>query len=199
MTKVTISIVAFLVLLSAVGSWAIVYCDSLGLRPNEVVSSLIAVIASLGALVSATFVVASYLQTNKAYVESQRPHLLILVESLKNNESGEPLSRIHYHNITNNRFNDLTISVRVESDNKTYDLSHLFRKRMAMIGQDRRQRSFKPVKELSKAGLDLQETSTSGKEVKLMIGYEYTFNGIVDIVNAQQYRWDAGGQRWEIC
>lgn len=199
MTKVTVSIVVFLVLLAAVGAWAIVYCDSLELRPNEVVSSLIAVIASLGALVSATFVVASYLQTNKAYVESQRPHLWIWVESIKNNESSEPISRINYHNITNNRFNDLTISVRVESDNRTYDLSHLFRKRMVMIGQDRRQRSFKPVEELSKVGLDLQETSSSGKEVKLTVGYEYTFNGVVDIVNAQQYRWDAGGQRWEIC
>lgn len=199
MTKVTVSIVVFLVLLAAAGSWAIVYCDSLELKPNEVVSSLIAVIASLGALVSATFVVASYLQTNKAYVESQRPHLLILVESLKNSDSGEPISRIHYHNITNNRFKDLTISLKVESDNRTYDLSHLFRKCMTMIGQDRRQRSFKPVEELGKAGLNLQETSSSGKEVKLMVGYEYTFNGVVDIVNAQQYRWDASSQMWEIC
>ncbi len=199
MTKITASIVIFLVLLAAVGSWAIVYCDALELRPNEVVSSLIAVIASLGALISATFVVASYLQTNKAYVESQRPHLLILVESLKHNESGQPMSRILYHNITNNRFNDLTISVRIESDNKAYDLSHLFRKNMTMIGQDRRQRSFKPVEELSKAGLNLQETSSSGKEVKLMVGYEYTFNGVVDKVNAQQYRWNAGDQQWEIC
>jgi len=199
MTKATVSIVIFLTLLAAVGSWAIVYCDALELKPSEVVSSLIAVIASLGALVSATFVVASYLQTNKAYVESQRPHLLTLVESRKYDVSGEPLSIIHYHNITNNRFNDLTIHIKAESDNRVYDLSYLFRQNMAMIGQDRRQRSFKPVEELSKAGLNLQETSSSGKEVKLMVGYEYTFNGVVDKVNVQQYRWDAGTQLWEIC
>jgi hypothetical protein len=199
MNRATVLIIIFLALLAAVGSWAIVYCDALELRSSEVVSSLIAVIATLGALISATFVVASYLQTNKAYVESQRPHLLTFVENKKYEESGEPLSIIHYHNITNNRFNDLTISVKVESGNRIYDLSYFFRKNMAMIGQDRRQRSFKPAEELIKAGLNLQETSSSGKEVKLIVGYGYTFNGVVDNVNAQQYRWDAIDQLWEIC
>lgn len=199
MDKITGAIVSFLILFAAAGAWGIVYCDTLGLKPNEMVTALIAVIASLGALVSATFVVASYLQTNKAYIESQRPHLLILVKSLKHNESGQPVSRIHYHNITNNRFNDLTITVSVDAENRTYDLSHLFRSKMTMIGRDQRQRSFNPIEELTKLGLDLQGTARSGKEVKLRVGYKYTFNGVEDVVNAQEYRWDAGDQQWSIC
>lgn len=199
MDKITGAIVSFLILLAAAGAWGIVYCDTLGLKPNEMVTALIAVIASLGALVSATFVVASYLQTNKAYIESQRPHLLILVKSLKHNESGQPVSRIHYDNITNNRFNDLTITVSVDAENRIYDLSHLFRSKMTMIGRDQRQRSFNPIEELTKLGLDLQGTARSGKEVKLRVGYKYTFNGVEDVVNAQEYRWDAGDQQWSIC
>lgn len=199
MNKTTGAVVIFLILLAAAGAWAIVYCDTFGLKPNEIVSALIAVVASLGALVSATFLVASYLQTNKAYIESQRPHLLILVESLRHKDSGHPVSRIHYHNITNNRFNDLTVTVSVDSGNRTYDLSHLFRSNMTMIGQDRRQRSFKPIEELGKLGLDLQQTASSGKEVKLRIGYKYTFNGHEDVVNAQEYRWDADEKQWQIC
>ena len=59
MNKITGAIVSFLILLASAGAWAIIYCDTLGLKPNEMVTTLITVIASLGALVSATFVVAS--------------------------------------------------------------------------------------------------------------------------------------------
>lgn len=68
-----------------------------------------------------------------------------------------------------------------------------------MIGQDQRQFFFKPIEELNKISLDLQATSCSGIEVKLKVGYEYTFNGVVDVVDAQQYRWTATNQQWDIC
>lgn len=199
MNKITGAIVIFLILLAAAGAWEIVYCDTLRLKPNEIVSALIAVIASLGALVSATFVVASYLQTNKAYIESQRPHLLIFIENLMHNDRSHPVSRINYKNITNNRFNDLTITISVDAENRTYDLSYLFRSKMTMIGQDQRQRSFNPIEELERQGLNLQQTAYSGKEVKLRVGYRYTFNDVEDVVNAQEYRWGAGDQQWHIC
>jgi hypothetical protein len=189
--KIVTGVVSILVVLAIAGTSVVVGCDSLQLKPSEVVNTLIAIFASLGALISATLVVASYLQTNKAFVESQRPHLLVFVESLK--QEG-----IHYHNITNNRFDDLSISVVIFANNREYDLSNLFRNNMTMIGQDKRQRSFLTFDEVNKHGLDIQNTAKSGREVKLKVGYRYTFNGELDIVNAQEYLWNAVVEDWQI-
>lgn len=186
---------------------ASVYISSIGgltLSDSEQVNAYIALSACLGALVSATFVVFSYLETNKAYVEAQRPHLLIQMASLKAKEDQTsetliPMSSIHYRNISNNRFLDLTILVRVSARNRSFSLSDLFREKMTMIGQDTRQRTFNPTTELRSRGLELQQVATEGNEIQLTIDYKYTFNGIEDYVNAQVYRWDAKREEWTIC
>lgn len=193
MSRATGIIVFLLVLAAAAGASVIISYDALGIDTNEKISALISISASLGALISAAFVVASYMQTNKAFVESQRPHLLIMVQSSAH------ITTIHYHNITNNRFADLTISVVVIADGHNYRLSHLFREKMTMIGQDRRQRSFDTFAETHRLGLDMQAMDASWNEVKLKIGYSYTFNGAKDMVEAQEYRWDPTVQQWIIC
>lgn len=198
-SKTIKGIVFFLIILAGVGVFTIVSYDNLELSAYETVIALISLFTSLGALVSATFVVASYLQTNKAYIESQRPHLLIFVDNLKHQETDLPVSKINYLNITNNRFNDLTIMISVEAENRIYDLSYLFRSKMTMIGQDQRQRLFNPIEELDKLGLEVQKTARSGKGVKLKVKYKYSFNGAEDIVNAQEYLWDTETQQWSIC
>ncbi|WP_282150722.1 hypothetical protein [Vibrio diabolicus] len=180
------------------GAYLIIFSEHIALKDSEVVTALIALFGTFGALISATFVVASYMQTNKAYIESQRPHLLILVESLTEHGTGEPVSRIHYRNITNNRFTDLTITVVLAAENREVNLGHLFRANMTMIGQDQRQRSFKILDEATKLGLDINTTAMSGREVKLLIGYEYTFNNIKDHVSAQEYIWNANSSEWLI-
>ena len=201
-TPVLVTLALFLV--AALSATYLARCENLNLTDAELISAYIAIAACLGAFVSATFVVFSYLQTNTAYIESQRPHLLVQVENLKakENDSSDtllPMTRIHYRNITNNRFTDLTIIVRVIGANRTFDLSDLFRKQMTMIGLDSRQRTFNTFSELNSRGLSLQEVASAGNEVKLTIDYDYTFNNKHDHVKAQMYRWDTIRQKWEIC
>lgn len=145
----------------------------------------------------------SYLQTNKAYIESQRPHLLIQVHSLfanENDSSGRPIamSKIDYRNITNNRFSDLSIDIVITAQNRTISLSDFFRQNMVMIGHDSRSRIFNPDQELSKRGIDLQETASAGNEIILKVNYSYTFSGERDVVEAQKYKWDASRREWQI-
>ena len=153
MHKTPLFITCVLVLAAVLASLFISFSTSIELTDPELINAHLAIFACLGAFVSATFVIFSYLQTNRAFVESQRPHLLIQVQSFRARESATsdrtiPMSRIEYRNITNNRFTDLTISPMVSADNQTFDLSGLFREKMTMIGLDFRQRTFNPVEEL---------------------------------------------------
>ncbi len=191
-------IVLVQIVIALFGIYLILFSEQITLNDSEVVTALIALLGTFGALISATFVVASYIQTNNAYIESQRPHLLVLVENLNERETGTPVSCINYHNITNNRFTDLTITVVLEAENREVNLGHLFRPNMTMIGKDQRQRSFKILDEAINRGLDIEGIATSGREVKLLIGYEYTFNNVKEHVDAQEYIWNANLSGWQI-
>ncbi|MEQ7870650.1 hypothetical protein V6R97_08355 [Chromohalobacter salexigens] len=180
-------------------SWYLTVSKSLDLDDAELVSSIVAIAASVGALVSATFVIFSYLQTNRAFIEAQRPQLLILLENKYESETNLPVSFIHYNNITHNKFDDLTIVVEVTIDGTKYSLGHLFRSGMTMIGQDSRQRSFKPCDELANVGLDMPAYESLGSKIELDITYEYTFYRKLDRVHAQKYEWNGNSKRWEIC
>jgi len=172
---------------------------SLDLDDAELVSSIVAIAASIGALVSATFVIFSYLQTNRAFIEAQRPQLLILVDNKYENGTNLPVSFIHYQNITHNKFDDLTIRLEFTVDGTKYSLDHLFRSDMTMIGQDRRQRNFKTYDELANVGVDMPTHESLGSRMELDITYEYTFDRKLDRVHAQKYEWNGNSKRWEIC
>lgn len=204
MNKTPLFITLALFLTAAFASAYLSFSTKLQLTDSELVNAHIAIVACLGAFVSATFVIFSYLQTNRAFVEAQRPHLLVQIENLKakENDTSEsliPMSRIHYRNIANNRFTDLTIILLVTAINRTFSLSELFREEMTMIGLDARQRTFNPITELRSRGLELQDVASQGNEVILTVDYKYTFNDKQDYVNAQTYRWDARRQEWSIC
>ncbi|MDN3520181.1 hypothetical protein [Halomonas ramblicola] len=180
-------------------SWYLAVSKSLDLDDADLVSSIIAIAASVGALVSATFVIFSYLQTNRAFIEAQRPQLLILLDNKYEHETNLPVSFIHYHNITQNKFDDLKIIVEVTINGEKHSLDHLFRSSMTMIGQDRRQRKFKPYDELANVGVDMPAQESLGNKIELDITYEYIFYRKLDRVHAQKYEWDGKSKRWEIC
>lgn len=204
MNKIPIIITIILFLTAALASWLLWSSNGPDMKDADLVSAQIAVTACLGALLSTTFIVFSYMATNKAYVEAQRPHLLVQVENLKVTRDDSPdrpvpYTRIHYRNITCNRFRDLTLIVTVTANNRKFVLNDLFRSEMTMIGLDSRQRNFYPVEELKTRGLELQQVAAHGSEVRLTISYTYTFNGKADHVDAQTYRWDARHEEWLIC
>ena len=203
MAKIPVLIVVLLVLTSCLGILYLVTSETLTLNDAELVSSIISILACLGAFVSATFLVYSYVQTYKTFVENRRPQLLVWVKNLKAKNSNNPntlipLTRIHYRNITANKFFDLTIAVTVKAENRTIDLSDLFRANMTMIGLDTRKRTFNQNQMLKKQGMDIEKIAKEGNEVILNISYSYTFNKIKDIVDAQRYRWNAERRVWEI-
>ncbi|HEY9200530.1 MAG TPA: hypothetical protein VIQ81_02945 [Gammaproteobacteria bacterium] len=198
---VTISLILLLVI-GVTALW-LPNSKTVNLTAYELVQAEIALLATLGALVSATFVVYSYLQTNMAFLESKRPQLLVQVESQNLQKSQEdpeiiPLSLIHYRNVTHNQFNDLNINITVESANRTVDISDLFKNNMVMIGHDSRIRRFKPIELLCERGMDINRLTAAGNEVLMKIQYEYSFLNNNEVVSCQEYKWDPTISQWII-
>lgn len=171
------------------------------LTDSEVIQAEIGIFATYGALVSAAFVVYSYLQTNSAFIESQRPQLYIRVESLKGCDDANatktyPVTRIHYKNTTANQFSDLTIGVKVEAAGQSFDLGDQFRPNMIMIGHDERQKWFKTVTALKEKGCDLNDLAAAGTDVYLKLSYSFTHADEKKVIPCQYYKWDSKLQQW---
>lgn len=186
-------------MLAFVGISYITTSTQLSLTDSDRISFVIAMVTSSGGLVSVAFVVFSYWQTNEAHIDAQRPQLLVQMNNSFQQNTNLPVSVISYKNVTRNKFDDLTISVTLSADGKECSLNHLFRKKMTMIGLDERHRNFQPYHEVSKLGVDMQKLVAAGKEVRLRIGYHYTFYGSNSVVNeAQRYVWNAKSKTWDI-
>jgi len=173
----------------------------LKLTDGELINSLIAIFACLGALISVTFVIYSYMMTNYAFVLSQKPFLLIQVVNEKvaiEDSRTVPRTVIHYENITKNTFFDLTMNIRVCVFDKEIDISDLFTLNMYMAGGDKRDRRFKPIELLSEHGVDINAETHAGNPVILKIGYRYTFNKKIETFEVQEYEWKASTQTWDI-
>ncbi|MBF0493030.1 MAG: hypothetical protein HQM15_09645 [Deltaproteobacteria bacterium] len=200
MRKIPIIISVLLLIVSGFTVW---WVSNANLTPSEHITSIISIITCLGALISATIVVYSYLQANMAFVESKRPQLLIQVVNLHPQVKNQvvDVTRIHYKNITNNRFADLTIHVAIIAQNREFefDLSNLFTARMVMVGQDQRQRDFVVNEELQSRGLNINVVASQGIQVVLKIFYEHTYQGAKDLGNVQDYVWNASKREWHIA
>ena len=165
---------------------------------KDKVSFYLSIVSCVGALVSAAFVVFTYISTSRAYVESQRPQLLLFLHNGLD-DNGKLLSILQYKNITSNKFTDLTIDLKVSAFNREYSLSELFRSKMTMIGGDERQRAFDHESELKSLGLELSTVSKQGHEITIDVSYSYSFNGSIETEHAQFYRWCIARSEWEIA
>ena len=176
----------------------------LTLSDAQLVSSLITLFACLGALISATFVVYSYLQTNRMFLLGQKPSLLIQVKSehLKptpQSESLVPFTFIHYTNTSSNEFADLTVLVKLKLPSREVDLSDLFKQKMFMAGHDQRHRRFETLDFLSSRGVDINKETASGNQVMLSPSYTFTFNKKLEERKGPEYKWNSGIQHWELA
>lgn len=203
-TPVLLSLL-LLALGAVVTSLLFAYETTLELSGADLVSNLVQIWVAVAALVSVVFVVYSYLQTNRAFRASQEPHLLIQLRStiqVPNDQTpadqGIHWTGISYQNITDNAFNDLMIRVSVTDGQHEACLDDLFRGPMFMAGRDSRTRSFTTAAHLRARGLDLEEALASEREVSLRIGYDFTFLGAAEHVDAQEYVWDVGQPGWQI-
>lgn len=159
---------------------------------HELIQALIGISLCMGASVSAIFAIYAYLRANEAFIESQRPQLLIQVVA------GSPKTVLHYRNPTGNRFADLSLSIEISARNRSIDLSDLFGPPKPVPGLDDRRLQFETVKELRERGLDLESAVASGSEIVLRTKYTYTFNGEKNTDPGPEYRWETESRGWSI-
>jgi hypothetical protein len=204
MYKLPIIISSVLFAIAVVVCAYLLTSSKLTLTDAQLVSSLITLFTCLGALISATFVVYSYLQTNRIFLLGQRPSLLIQVTSeqlipIPQSKNSVPFTTIHYTNTTSNEFDDLTILVKLTLGSREIDLSDLFKPKMFMAAYDQRHRQFETLSFLASHGVDINKEITSGNQVMLSLSYTFTFNSKLEERKGPEYKWNYEIQRWELA
>ena len=204
MRRLTVPIcITVLVILVSIAAGIYITSNMKTLTDHEKIQNLIALVLGATGVVSATYIVYSYVQTNWAFVLSQKPTLLVQVESSfatdqQSPQIQHPLTRIHYRDTSPNSFNNLTFDMQVRKDRKSVNISDLFKKKMRLPAHDTRQRTFRTVEELSRKGLEIEKEAASGNSVFLVIQYSYTFDRRIENVIAQEYRWNQDLRQWQI-
>jgi len=89
--------------------------------------------ATVGALISATFLIYSYLLNSRAQVETQMPKILLI-------DTGPlvHMTHIHYRNIGTVECVELAMFAALVRDNERIDIPHLFRETMNLQIEDQR-------------------------------------------------------------
>lgn len=169
---------------------------------SGLIDNIIQVWICVGAFISVVFVLSSYIQTNRAFVISNKPFLLLFVnnEYMEENCKSTHNTVIHYNNNSSNPFYDLSISVVLVSNGISIDLSELFTEEMYMSPGDCRFRRFKTLEELNKRGFDLASESKAKKPIILSLSYRHTYCNKTEIIKVQDYIWDINLEKpqWSI-
>lgn len=198
-----VPIIISLIVLSVAGVFGLYISKYIELSNNEKLQNIFCLIAASSGIIATTFVLYSYIQTNSAFVDSQRPSLLVQVDSPHMTDPARPaflrpFTRIHYKNVTGNTFADLSFNIRVFTNDKSVDISDLFRPTMNMPAYDTRQRNFDTIDELQKKGINILEEARPDNKIKLEISYSYTYMGKKEKILAQIYEWDIAKRIWNI-
>lgn len=201
--RISILISVVLLLVGVVASYVISTWDVASLPVAAKASTLVSLWACVAAFISAAFVIRSYLQTNRSFVLSQKPHLRIWVQNGEAPASAEDpalvhMTAIHYENMTLNPFLDLTIGVKVKNSKVTIDLGNLFKPKMFMSGRDQRMRIFPTRNELLARGFELSSQSATQDPPILYISYSFTFDKRTELIEVQKYSWDASKKHWTL-
>lgn len=203
-TKITIFsfIILILVLLGLI--WILL---STTLSPNEKISNIILLLTCTSGIMATLFLIGNYNVVKQSFMKSLEPSLLmVLAPEFTKFKDGKTLpipqktgrNVIHYENPTNNAFTDLTIKIKLYSNNRYYDVSYLFSENMYMGPHDKRNRVTNFIEEAKKNNLDILQTSRSGSEVKLLLSFSYTFNGERKTYNIQEYIYKPDNMDWDI-
>ncbi len=184
---IPISIAFVLVLIGLIVSG---FISSSDLELKDRITATIQTWACIAASISASFVIHSYILTNRTFVDSRRPALLLQIVE------GQPRTRVHYENRSGNPFRDLTIKMSLKAGPVSIDLGDLFSSKMYMAPWDTRDRRFETRQELAKRGFDLDAAVAANTEIVLSLEYQYTFNGKVESIKTQDYVWD--NVQWSI-
>lgn len=157
---------------------------------------------SLSTLISLAVVIHNADITNRTFILTQKPSLLLQVidEKIKDQNSNDliHMTKIHYENNSSNPFYDLTIMTKVYTPDLTVDLSNLFKPKMYMASKDARDWRFNTAAELIKRGFDLSAAIKAGKKIKLSLEYTYSFLNKIETIHIQEYIWNEKRAGWDI-
>jgi len=194
--KLRIKIIIFLLIVIGIVGTCFVLNTTIR---SDISANIIQIWICVAVLISAIFVIYSYIQTNSAFVSSQKPHLLLQVRGfIKQNSQGLPdehMTQIHYENKSNNPFYDLNILVRVSTQNTTVNLDNLFSPNMYMAVHDQRDRTFSTKKEID-SGFDLDAAVRTNQPITLSLEYTFSFNRRKEFIKVQEYVWK--NNNWSI-
>lgn len=156
--------------------------------------------ATVGALVSATFVVYGYLLSMRALVEAQTPKILIRVvnEQATLAGTGQLVHQtcINYSNIGTVECRNLALFAALVRNNECIEIPRLFREKMSFQVADARNRSFATFNYLSNNGIP-QTVIDNIQHYKLRVGYKVeSIGGIIE--RAYEYTWDVSTNHWNI-
>lgn len=185
---IPISITVALIFIGLVVSGYISSLSDLSLHNR--IGTIIQTWACVAASISASFVIHSYVLTNRSFIDSRRPALLLQVVG------GFPTTQVHYENRSVNPFRDLTIKMKLNANGTIIDLSDLFSSKMYVAPWDARDRRFDTKQEFFKHGINIDAATIANERIILSLEYEYMFNGRIEIVKVQSYA--LGNNGWSI-
>ena len=188
-------IITILLIILGVGVTMVIQTKFRNLTGNDKIRHWLSLWALMVASVSAVFVISSYQQTNKAFILSQKPSLLIQMRNGADIGLHEDLTQIYYENTSDAAFEDLNIKLTIITSTTTIDFSDLFsNNNMYMASKGYRELLFKTKEEFLKEGINLDEVDG----VILNVGYEFHFLGKLIPIDAQEYKWKKEENRWNI-
>ncbi|WP_407579550.1 hypothetical protein [Citrobacter koseri] len=156
--------------------------------------------ATVGALVSATFVIYGYLLSLRALVESQMPRILLQVTNgqatLVDNNQLVHQTHINYRNIGTVECVDLAMYAVLVRNNEYIEIPRLFNGVMNLQVGDMRDRKFPTFNYMCSNGIP-QSVVDNLQHYKLRVGYKVkSVSGIVE--RAYYYTWDNKINSWHI-
>jgi len=177
----------FIIIVGLLSTWFL--CKQgygLGLKIQDIVTNVIQIWICVASFVSVTFIIASYIHTNNAFLISQKPYLLLQV--INGNMNNNHVTIIRYHNPSSNPFYDLSLFVKVYTSDQTIDLGYLFLSKMYMASYDERTRNFFTFETLTKHDFDIDHVISQKQEIILSLSYGFTFNNEKITIHVQEYK-----------
>lgn len=178
--KNTTPIIVAVIIFSITASFLCFLLSQESLSIEFKITQIIQTLTVAGALISAIFVISSYLITNQAFILSQKPFLLLGVDLD---------GRIFYQNHSNNPFYNLKINVIAKIGNSKFKVGKkLFKKTMYMSAFDKRYTP--PIQYMLKEHYNIDFNSLiENTEAKIFLSYSFTFLNKVEKIDVQSYVW----------
>lgn len=193
-------IIVSLVLLFLGGGFSF-WMHGQNLENKDFLALIISTVGTVGALISAVFLIYGYLVSLSAFKESQKPKILLQVHNrwitLDTSDQSVHETVIVYSNVSSNECKGLILHACIINDREVFNIPRLFSCPMNVPPNDSRTRDFPTKTYLSENGIDKSVIDNLDK-YKLRV--EYSFSTMGEVVDSfYDYTWDPAREKWNIA